>query len=187
MGTQWWVPFLMHKKYKNLGGKFMSKTKKITLAGALIALGVIMSTFSIPIGITKCFPIQHLINVVAAVILGPLYGVSMAFLTSLIRVMAGTGTLLAFPGSMCGALLAGILYNHSKKIYMAYIGEIIGTGIIGALLAYPVAALILSKEAALLGFVVPFSVSSIGGATISLVFLFALKKTRILNERLIEG
>ena len=35
----------------------------------------------------------------------------MAFITSLIRVLMRTGTLLAFPGSMCGALLAGLMYK----------------------------------------------------------------------------
>lgn len=166
----------------------MLKTKKLTLAGIFIAMGVILSTvIVIPVGITKCAPVQHLINVLSAVILGPFYGVAIAFLTSTIRVLIGTGTFLAFPGSMCGALLAGILYKYNEKITMASIGEIFGTGVIGALIAYPVAKFILSKEAALCGFVVPFSVSSIGGALIAILFLIALKKTRVLDKVSNEG
>lgn len=160
----------------------MKKTKRLTLSGILVALGVILSTFAIPIGISKCFPIQHLINVLAAVILGPWYSVSMAFITSLIRFMMGTGTILAFPGSMCGAFLAGLLYKKSQKTFMAFFGEVFGTGIIGALIAYPMATLLLSREAALFGFVVPFSISSIGGAIISLIFLIAIEKAKILNS-----
>ncbi len=161
----------------------MLKTKKLTLAGIFIAMGVILSTvIVIPVGIAKCAPVQHLINVLSAVILGPFYGVAIAFLTSTIRVLIGTGTFLAFPGSMCGALLAGILYKYNNKITMASIGEIFGTGVIGALIAYPVAKFILSKEAALWGFVVPFSISSIGGTLIAILFLIALKKTGVLYK-----
>ena len=41
---------------------------------------------------------------------------------------------------MVGALLAGILYKRIlRKPIMAVIGEVIGTGILGALLAYPIA------------------------------------------------
>ena len=157
----------------------MNRTKKLTVSGILIALGVILSTVSIPIGVTKCFPIQHLINVLAAVILGPFHGVSMAFITSLIRVMVGTGTLLAFPGSMCGALLAALLYKQKKNIYLAFLGEVIGTGIIGALVAYPMAAVFMSREAALFGFVVPFSMSSVVGSVIALVFIAVFKRVKL--------
>lgn len=159
----------------------MSKIKKLTLAGILVAMGVVCSTFYIPIGVAKCFPVQHLINVLAGVLLGPLYAVGMAFVTSLIRVMWGTGSVLAFPGSMCGALLCGVLYKYTKNTLMAFIGEVFGTGIIGAILAFPIARFFLSKTAALFGFVIPFGLSSFAGAAISLVFLGALKKTGILS------
>jgi energy coupling factor transporter S component ThiW len=159
----------------------MSNIKKLTLAGILVAMGVVTSAFYIPIGVAKCFPIQSLINVLAGVLLGPLYAVCMAFVTSLMRVMMGTGTLLAFPGSMCGALLCGVLYKYTKNPAIAFVGEVFGTGIIGAILAFPIATLFLSKTAALFGFVIPFGLSSLVGAAISLVFLRALKKTGILK------
>ena len=71
--------------------------KKLTLAGLLIALGVACSTFSFPVGASRCSPVQHMVNVLAAVLLGPAYGVGMAFVTSLLRIAMATGTLLAFP------------------------------------------------------------------------------------------
>ncbi|MCX7658891.1 MAG: energy coupling factor transporter S component ThiW, partial [Oscillospiraceae bacterium] len=63
----------------------MSNVKKLTIAGILVAMGVVCSAFYIPIGVAKCFPIQALINVLAGVLLGPLYAVCMAFTTSLLR------------------------------------------------------------------------------------------------------
>ena len=159
----------------------MSNIKKLALAGIFVAMGVVCSAFYIPIGVAKCFPVQSLINVLSGVLLGPLYAVCVAFVTSIIRVMTGTGTLLAFPGSMCGALLCGVLYKYTKNIVMALAGEVFGTGIIGAILAFPVASLLLSKTVALFGFVIPFGLSSLIGAAIALVFLNALKKLRVLN------
>lgn len=165
----------------------MSNIKKLAFAGVFVAIGVVCSTFYIPIGVAKCFPIQHLMNVLGGVLLGPLYAVSMAFVTSLMRVMLGTGSLLAFPGSMCGALLCGVLYKYTKNDVLAFVGEVFGTGIVGAILAFPIATLFLSKTVALFGFVIPFGLSSMVGATISLVFLKVLKKTGILNTLNLEG
>ncbi len=153
--------------------------KKLTRAGILIALGVACSSLSIPIGVAKVYPVQHFINVLAGATLGPGYAVNMAFITSLIRVIIGTGTMLAFPGSMCGAFLSGLLYKYTKRVSMAYIGEVFGTGIIGAVLAYPVATFIMSRDAALFGFIIPFGVSSVAGATISTIFIVLFNRLKI--------
>lgn len=158
------------------------KTKKLTLAGLLIALGVVCATFSIPIGAAKCFPVQHMVNVIAGVLLGPVYSVAVALCISIIRVLSGTGTLLAFPGSMLGAFLCGMLFKMYPKLSVAYIGEIFGTGILGALVAFPVATLIMGKEAAMFAYVMPFMISSMVGATISIMILKVLTKTKVWQE-----
>lgn len=157
----------------------MSKTKKLALSGILVAVGVVCSAFYIPVGAAKVFPVQHFINVLAAVILGPLYSVCMAFSTSTIRVLLGTGTLLAFPGSMVGALLSALLYKKFRLTLAALAGEVVGTGVIGAVVAYPVAVLILSKSAALFGFVIPFAMSSFAGAALSAILITAVKKLKV--------
>ncbi len=167
-------------------GDFNMSVKKLSLAGILVAMGVVCSTFYIPIGVSKVFPIQHFINVVAGVVLGPAYAVGMAFTTSLLRNIMGTGSLLAFPGSMCGALLSGLLYKYIKKLGAAFLGEVIGTGILGALLAYPIAVQFLSSKAAFYGFIIPFGISSLSGALISMVLLISLSKVGIL-QKVISG
>lgn len=157
-------------------------TRKLAAAGVLIAIGVVCSPLYFPVGASKCFPIQHLINIIAAVFLGPFYGVIMAFLTSALRLATGMGTLLAFPGSMCGALIGGICYKIFKKLPFAYIGELVGTGIIGALAAYPIAVFVMGKEAALFAYVIPFIVSSAGGTIIAVFLVSALKRTHALDK-----
>ncbi|HCW53295.1 MAG TPA: energy coupling factor transporter S component ThiW [Clostridium sp.] len=148
-----------------------SKAQKIAFSGVLIALSVVFGTFSIPIGIAKISPIQHFANVVGAVTLGPFYALINAFATSLIRNMLGTGSLLAFPGSMIGALLSGVMYKKFKVLISAVIGEIIGTGILGAIIAYPIAVLVMGKEGAVFMFVAPFIMSCSAGAVIAYCFL----------------
>jgi energy coupling factor transporter S component ThiW len=156
--------------------------KKMAVAGMLTALAVVCSAFSIPVGASRCMPVQHMVNVLGGVLLGPAYAVGVAFATSLIRLFLSTGTLLAFPGSMLGALCCGLLYRACKRISLACIGEVFGTGILGALAAYPIAAFILSKEAALFGFVGPFLLSSFGGALLSLLILGAMQKAGLLQK-----
>jgi energy coupling factor transporter S component ThiW len=163
----------------------MKKTnlKKLTLTAIFAAVAVVGSLFSFPVLGSKCAPVQHLVNILCAVFVGPWWGLAAAFISSLIRNLIGWGTLLAFPGSMCGALLAGLLYKYGKKLPFAYVGEVVGTGLIGGMLAYPVAALIMgNKAAALFTFVVPFLISTCGGTLIAIVITAALKKTGQLDK-----
>lgn len=166
-----------------------NQIKKLTIAGILVAIGVVCSPFNIPIGVSKCFPIQHFINIISAIFLGPWYAVGAAFSTSFIRNLIGTGSLFAFPGSMFGALLAGFLYKKSKVIWAAAIGEVFGTSIIGAIAAWPLALIITGSDAAAFGFVVPFFISSIGGALLACVILLAFIRTNTMNtlNRLLEN
>ena len=89
--------------------------KKLTLTAFFAAIAVAGSLFSFPVLGSRCSPIQHLVNVMCAILLGPWYGLAAAFLAALIRNILGLGTLLAFPGSMCGALLSGLLYRYYRR------------------------------------------------------------------------
>lgn len=157
-------------------------TRKLVLSGILIAIATVLGTFSIPILGAKASPIQHLINVISGVTLGPVYGLLCAFVSSLLRNILGTGSILAFPGSMVGVFFAGILYKKFKKIEFAVIGEVIGTGIIGAMLAYPLAAFVLGKEVALFVYIVPFSISAILGS----IMAYILLKIKVIREFLVK-
>ena len=157
--------------------------RKLTLSSLLVAIGVISAhIIYIPLGIAKVFPAQHGINILMAVLFGPWPAVAVAFLISLIRNIIGTGSLLAFPGSMIGAFLAGLLYKKTNKQFAAVIGEVFGTGVIGALVSYPISAYFLGKEATLFFFVVPFMSSSLVGAIIGWFLLKAIIKTKVLEN-----
>ena len=162
-----------------------TNTKKIALAGVLCAVAVVGSMFSFPVFGSKCAPVQHMVNVLCAVLLGPWYGVAVAFVASLLRNLLGLGSLMAFPGSMCGALLCGIVYHKTKNLLATLAGEVFGTGIIGGLLAWPVAVFLMGKAAgdiAFCAYVVPFLVSTVGGSIIAGVVLIALEKNGALKK-----
>ena len=96
-----------------------TRTKKLALAGVLCTVGVVGSLFSFPVFGSKCAPVQHMVNIICAVLLGPFYGVGVAFTTSIIRNLLGLGSPLAFPGSMFGALRNNFPQDtqHSVDIY----------------------------------------------------------------------
>ncbi|MGO1370877.1 MAG: energy coupling factor transporter S component ThiW [Senegalia sp. (in: firmicutes)] len=151
------------------------RTKKIVLSGLLISIGTLASHIVvIPAGVAKCYPLQHAINVISAILLGPCYAVANAFLISLLRNMLGVGSILAFPGSIFGAMFAGIAYTYLGKSYAASIGEVIGTGIIGSLAAFPLSKFLLGSEIGVLFFIPPFIISSIGGSVIGLFIVKSL-------------
>ncbi len=151
-------------------------TKKLALAAVLIAAGVLTGhVIFIPVGVSRCFPVQHAINVISAVFLGPGYALLNALSISLLRNIAGTGTILAFPGSMFGALLAAIAFRRTHKTIMACAGEVFGTGIIGGLAAFPVALLLMGKETGALFFVIPFLLSTLGGSFAGYLIVNALQ------------
>ena len=157
--------------------------RKLAAAGLMAAVAVACSPFSIPVGASRCFPVQHMVNVLAAVFLGPWYGVGMAFVTSLIRNMLGTGSLLAFPGSMCGALLCGLVYWKMKNLPATLVAEVFGTGVIGGLAAYPVAKELMGlTPETYTAFVVPFLISTAAGSILAGALLTALKKSGALHS-----
>lgn len=160
--------------------------RKITIAGLLVAVAVGGSMFSIPVLGAKCSPVQHMVNVLGAVLLGPWYALGMGFAAALIRNLLGLGSLLAFPGSMIGALLSGLAYKAFRKLPAAYVGEVFGTGILGGMASYPIVAFLMGNDkAALFTFAPSFLVSTVVGAAIAVLVLSALKRTHVFSA--LEG
>ena len=162
-----------------------NRTLRLTLAALLTAVAVVGSLFSFPVFSSKCSPVQHMVNVICGILLGPWYAFGAGFLAALIRNLFGLGSLLAFPGSMCGSLLCGFVWKYSKKLLPTLVGEVFGTGIIGGLLAYPIAVAFMGVSSASVGFtayVVPFLISTIAGSIIAGVIIFALQKNGTLNS-----
>jgi energy-coupling factor transport system ATP-binding protein len=177
-------------------------TQRLALAATFVALGVVLSAFAIPVGPARVFPFQHMINVITGVLLGPWHAMLVAFAISVIRNALGTGTFLAFPGSLFGALLVGLGYHYVRRTDAMAALEPVGTALVGALVGYALIAP-LAAPALLLGFIranppspVPylglftgplalmasFAVSSIPGAVLGYLVLRALRRAGILHR-----
>ncbi|WP_026908328.1 energy coupling factor transporter S component ThiW [Paucisalibacillus globulus] len=145
----------------------MNRTRLLTTMAVLVAIGTLGAQLLwFPAGISKAYPVQHAVNVMAAVTLGPWPAVAIAFMIGLLRNMLGLGTLLAFPGGMIGAFLAGYLYQRFRKNGVAVIGEAIGTGIFGSIFAVPFAILLMGSSIGAFAFLPSFLISSISGGLI---------------------
>lgn len=170
----------------------MKKTniQKLAVAGVLCAVAVVGSLISFPVFGSKCAPVQHMVNIICAVLLGPGYGVGVAFCASLIRNLLGLGSLMAFPGSMIGALLCGLMYRKVKKLLPTLLAEVFGTAVLGGLCAYPVAILFMGQSAGSIAFyayIIPFFVSTAGGAILSGVLIYSLEKSGALSTMKLRG
>ncbi|WP_404450959.1 energy coupling factor transporter S component ThiW [Virgibacillus necropolis] len=161
----------------------MFRTRVLTTMAVFIALGTIGAQLLwFPAGIAKAYPVQHAVNVMAAITLGPGPAVVIAFMTGLIRNMLGLGTLLAFPGGMIGAFLAGLLYKKFRRKILAVVGEVVGTGIIGSLFSVPYANLLMGSSLGAFVFLPSFFVSSISGAFIGYFVVIRVKQTNQLQN-----
>jgi len=141
-----------------------SYVKKLALAGMLCAVAVAGSTFSFPVFSSKCAPVQHMVNVLCAVFMGPGYGLGVAFVASLLR---------------------GLMYKKTANLPATLCAEVFGTGIIGGLLSYPIAIAFMGVVAGTIGYtayVVPFLVSTVGGSLIAGALVLALKSSGALKS-----
>lgn len=126
----------------------------MTVTAIFIAIGVLLAPFvSFPFGGARVFPLQHLINVLLSVLVGWRYSTAGAFCIS------------------------------SISIWGAIIGEIVGTGLLGGLIAYPVAAFVLdSKVVALWFFIVAFLPNTCIGAACGAVLYKVLPIRKFAEE-----
>ncbi len=171
---------------------------RVAIAALFVAIGVALSPFSVPIFGAKVFPVQSFLNVLGAVFLGPVYAVITALVISLIRNATGLGTPLAYMGSMIGALLAALAYravmagartDESRAllprrmllaILAAAAGEIIGTGILAALIDGAIVAPVILHRAVLFTiYIIPFLLAALIGALAACIVIIALWKAGV--------
>ena len=165
----------------NVKSKSSTVLLKMVVLAMMVALGVIISPI---LRVEGMCPMAHFINIVVSVFLGPLYSLLCATLIGIIRMSIMGIPPLALTGAVFGALLSGLFYRASKgRLIFAVIGEIIGTGIIGAIASYPVMTLWWGKTDLTWFFYVPSFISgTLIGGSIAFLFLKKLAKTGLLTK-----
>ena len=171
------------RKEKKMETKQKELTRTLAVAGVLTAVAVVGSTISFPVAGSKCAPVQHMVNILASVMLGPAWSVGIAFCASLLRNLMGLGSLLAFPGSMVGAFLCGLVWKRMRNLKLTCLAEALGTGILGGLAAYPVAKLLMGAEpAGLLIYVMPFLISTGAGSILAFALVTVLERGGVFRQ-----
>ena len=153
---------------------------KLAVLAMLIALGVVISPI---LRFEGMCPMAHLINITCSVLMGPWYSLLCATVIGVIRMLTMAIPPIALTGAVFGAFLSGILYRASKgSLIMAFLGEVFGTGVVGALLSYPVMSFIWGKSDINLFFYLPtFIPGTLIGGSIAYVFLKKLSSNGMLS------
>ena len=161
--------------------KHKSNLLNLAVMAFLIALGVVISPI---LRFEGMCPMAHFINITCAVPLGPWYSLACAFIIGIIRMTVMGIPPLALTGAVFGAFLSGVFYRLSKgKIIFAVLGEIVGTGIIGAIVSYPVMTFLWGKTGLTWLFYVPsFTCGTLIGGSIAFVFLKKLAGAGLLKK-----
>ncbi|MCP1111237.1 energy coupling factor transporter S component ThiW [Ohessyouella blattaphilus] len=152
---------------------------KTTILAFLVALGYVLSPI---LRIPGMAPMQHFINVLAAVLLGPWYSFACALLIALLRMTFMGINLLAVSGAIIGPIFAGLLYKKTGKLFAAVLGEIFGTGIIGALISGPIMKYIYGfPDIKWYTYLPSFLLGTIIGGSVAYLLLIAFKKRGVLS------
>lgn len=161
--------------------KNKNKLLKTIMLSMMVAIGVVISPI---LRVEGMCPMAHLINIVCSVFMGPWYSLLCAFLIGIIRMIFMGIPPLALTGAIFGAFLSGVFYRLSKgKIICAVLGEIIGTGVIGAVVSYPVMTYFWGRTDLTWLFYVPsFIGGTLIGGSIALVLLLTLKRNNLLSK-----
>ncbi len=148
--------------------------KKMVFTALLASLGYVLSTF---VYFPRMAPFQHFVNVISAVFLGPVGAVCCAALTGGMRMLLNGSTILAVTGAVFGAGLSGILYRKTGRLFMAVIGEIIGTGVVSAIVSFPIMKVFYGLPDVSLFTYIPFFLpASAMGALLAFLFLKAISR-----------
>lgn len=181
----WVFPFFSdtHFDFSAKRGVFYleKRVHKLTLLALMIALDVVLSPI---MRIEGMAPMSSVMNIIAGVLLGPVYGTSMALVCGLIRMLMLGIPPLALTGSVFGACLAGLFYRRGKNLIWSMLGEVVGTGIIGSLLSYPVMVWFTGSQNDLywLIYTPRFIGATLIGSAIAFVVLVKLQKTPIFKR-----
>lgn len=160
-----------------------TKTKlfKLVFLAMMVDIGVVISPI---LRIEGMCPTAHFINIVCAVFMGPWYSLLCAVLISIIRMTMMSIPPLAVTGAVFGAFLSGLFYRISHgKIIWAVIGEVFGTGVLGAIASYPVMTYLWGATDLTVFFYVPMFISAtLLGGVVAYLFLGTLSRNGYLQK-----
>ena len=157
--------------------------RKMVLCAIFASLAFVLNTC---VYFPAMAPFQHFVDVVAAVFLGPWWACLSAFLCGVMRMASGR-TIQAVTGAIFGPILGGLLWKKTKNIYWVCVGEVIGTGLIGALVSFPLMKWFYGLDVRNPLYYIPFyTPSAVVGGLMGVMVLLILKRAKVLDRFLKE-
>lgn len=156
--------------------------RKIAMAGVLVAVAVAGSLISFPVAGSKCAPVQHMVNICAAVFFRTCMGCRCGILCEYHQKPDRTWKPHGIPGKhgRCSVLWTDV--QIQQKIIPTCIAEALGTGILGGLAAYPLAKYVmLIQPEGMFIYIVPFLISTVAGSIVATIVMLILKKNGALT------
>lgn len=153
------------------------KTNKLVMTAMLACMAFVLNTF---VHFPAMAPFQHFVNAMAAVTVGPWMGSLAGFLAGLFRMACGSD-IGSVTGAIFGPILGGLLYRRFGSVAAVWVGEVIGTGVIGAMASYPFFKLFYGLDAQSPLYFIPFyTPSAMMGASMGAAVILILKKNGML-------
>ena len=152
-------------------------TRKLVLTAMLACLAFVLNTF---VWFPAMAPFQHFVNALSAVFVGPWYGAAAGFLTGVMRMLCGRD-IGSVVGAVFGPILGGLLYRKFKSFWVVFVGEVIGTGVVSAIVVYPLMKLFYGLDVQHWYYYIPFyTPSAVMGAAMGVATLLILKRSGVL-------
>ena len=157
--------------------------KKMVLCSIFASMAFVLNTF---VYFPAMAPFQHFVDVVAAMFLGPWWACLSAFICGVLRMISGR-SIQAVTGAVFGPILGGLLWRKSRNIYLVFVGEVVGTGLLGALASYPLMKLFYGLDVQNPLYYIPFyTPSAVVGGIMGVMLLLVLKRSKVLERFLAE-
>lgn len=157
--------------------------RKMVLCASFASLAFVLNTF---VYFPAMAPFQHFVDVLAAVFLGPWWACLSALLCGVMRMLSGR-TIQAVTGAVFGPILGGLLWRKTKKLSLVCAGEVVGTGLLGALASYPLMKWFYGLDAQDPLYYIPFyTPSAVVGGIMGVTALLLLKRAKVLDRFLAE-
>ncbi len=156
-------------------------TLRLAIAALLIAIDVVTSPL---FRIEGMAPMSSVLNVIIGCLVGPFYAFAITLMTGIIRMLILGIPPLALTGAGFGGVLSALFYRWTNRVGGAWLGEIIGTGIIGSLLSYPVMILFTGSSNGLYWFIYTprfLAATLFGGLVGTILTKILLKSPRFLR------
>ena len=171
------------EKHTAAGVQTGISTRKLVMTGMLACLAYVLNTF---VYFPSMAPFQHFVDVLAAVLVGPWYGFAAALLCGILRMLSGR-TLQAIAGAVFGPIIGGLLYRKTKSVWLAFVGEVIGTGFFGAMASYPLMKIFYGLDAQSPFYYIPFyTPAAVVGGAMGVCVVLIFKRTGLLKRMLDE-